>query len=971
VIHDVAIASLFGLSLSGGIASEEPEARTFVGRVVDERRFPVAGASVTVLGPKNAKRLVATTGADGGFRIELRVTEADVEPADDGLWPLFTFLATTPDRRVGSATERLLLNDEARRETPLREAIVVAPGGRLVAEVRDGEGPVPGATLELRGSHGAWTIVSALSDPDGHAVLDPAPIGDFALFVKKAGRGRATVAAKVEALKTFEARVELRKLRTLAVDVVDAESGEPIPGASVSVVRVKDSSDPRGRASLQRYEDFVAEPRRSDARGHFELRDLEAESVLWLTPRAPHYVEIAADPSIPPGLGGRTSSRIDRPWQQVSADAGSIRIEMARPRIQTLRWKIVPGSAPTPPDGTALNLEWVDNSGPHRRQAPDAWRAVVRDGTIEIDCEMQASHGVQDCFSKASATGWAVSPDGSIAELAPPRGSGDGTASFAPSATLTVKLRAPDGTPPANELVSVLLESFDHGNATPMGKWRWTDGSGGVSIAALRAGRWTVVAGGNERVVELAGLDKSVDFEVPPTAEVVVAFTVDGERRLPARFWLSIDGEDLSRRREDPERGEIHLFVMRPSPGRELQINFGSPDWEAIRRSIVQPPGPDPLVVPLPLRKRGSCDAIARVRGFGRFNTFILLERQDEASGRFLRPKPDVFFQPESRENPHEQRLNGLQPGTWRLAYPELGLCGAPGLVVDGGPPAELELDLSGLTQIGVAWKVPAAENGAFLELETVGPRYPFEHRRANEEEEEWPLGRGERGTDRFVVDPKQPPRLIVRHPYLVGSTWNDAIDLRNPRTTITLHVEPGPLFCFTPAFERDAPFVYGAFVTLAGNGDASESPEVRKALRRGEGFAMAPPAAGRYRVLIDPVVAAPVELDDLAFDGGPRDLGPIRFPPGTTLHVHARATAPFAPPRLAARATRLDGLAYQRASSTRRSLEAPCDPEIGALGPGRFRVTLEIVGRAGGRTWTEEVEVDGVHDAELEVVTD
>jgi hypothetical protein len=913
----------------------------------------------------------ATTGADGSFRIELPAKEADEEPEDDGLYPLFSFLVTTPDRKVGSATERLPLKDEGRRETPLREAIVVAPGGRLVAEVRDGEGPVPGATLELRGSRDLWTIASALIDPDGHAILDPAPIGDFDLFVKQSGRGRATVGAKVEPEKKFEAHVKLRKLRTLAVDVVDRESGEPIAGASLSVMRLKESSDSRGRASLQWYEDFVAEPRRSDAHGHLELRDLEEESVLCLTPRAPHYVEIVPDRSVPPGLGGRNSSPIDLPWKQVSADAGSIRIEMARPRIQTLRWKIVPGSAPTPPDGTALNLEWVDTSAPRRRLASDARRAVVRDGTIGVDLEIQPSYGLQNCLSQDSPTGWAVSPDGSIAVLALPRGSDNGIASFAPTATLTVKVRTSDGTPYIDELVSVGLESFDGGIASPRATRLWTDGSGVVSFPPLVAGRWDVAAGAAWRVVELSGRDRSVDLDLPPTTEVVLAITLDGERRLPARWWLWTEGERESKRREDPERGEIHVVVARPSPGHELQLRYSSIDSESIERRFVLPPGPDPLVVPIPLRKRGSCDAIARVRGFGRLEAFILLERLDEASGRFVRSTPDVFFQPDSRGYPPEQHLKGLQPGTWRLAFPEMALHGAPGLVVDGGPPAELELDLSRLTPVSILWKFPAGENGDFLGLETPGPRYPPNHRRY--EEEEWPLAKEEPERERLCVDRTAPPTLIVRHPYLVGTKWNDAIDLRNPRTTMTLHVEPGPLLSFTPEFERDVPFAYGAFVTLADRDDATKAPETRKALLRGDTFAMAPPAAGRYRVLIDPVTAAPVELEEVALDGGPRDLGPICFAPGTTLHVHARATAPFAPPRLIARATRIDGLAYERASSMRWSARHPCDSEIGALGRGRFHITLERVDRSSvqTRTWTTEVEVDGVHDAKVEVVTD
>lgn len=967
-IRVVPICSLVCLAMAGGLASAAPQAAKLAGRVVDERRFPVAGASVTIHGVPGAEPIVRTTGADGSFSVEVPAGDGDGDlPAEDDVARLLTFFVTTSDRRVGDATERLPRSDEEWSYPPLREPIVVAPCGRLVVDVRDGEGPSPGTSLELRYPHGGRAVTSALTDADGHAVIDPAPVGEFALFAKRAGRGRATVEAKIASGEEKPLRVELRPLRTLAVEFVDADSSEPIPGAIVEVRRTADGPNPDACQQINRREDFVAVPQRSDERGRLELRDLEAESMLTLDPSAPHHAELVADPFGRPHRGEQGPSRAGLPWRRVSADAGSVRIEMKRLKPKTVRWRIIPGSAQVPPDGTSLEVRWHDDVRLHYRREDPPTRAVIRDGAVEIEEEARGPERPPVDF----LTGWAEAPDGSIAELARPRGPGGGTACFAPGAALVVKLRAADGTPERDEPVSIWLEAFDESRASPRQESKRTDRDGVARFKSLRAGRFIVVAGGIERVVRLGGGETAIELDrkAADVAEVVLAFTIDGERRLPARWSLWTDGEDVTRRREDPARGELHIFVTRPAPGCEIQVSFAGLEWEQILRPLALPPGPGPLVVPFPVLRRGRGEAIARVRGAADLRAFVVLERQDQESGRFERLKPDVVFNAPWNQDPREEHRTDLRPGNWRLAVPEMDRHGEPARVVEGGAPAELELDLASVAQVGVVWKVPAGEDGSFLDLEAVEPKGPASA--WNGGEPEWPLAPVGRARCDLRFDRTEPPPLVIRHPYLVGSKGNDAIDLRNPRSTITLHVEPGPLLTFTPAFERDVPFVHGAFVTLTERGGEVKAPDRRRALRRGDQFAMAPPAAGRYRVLIDPVAAAPVEFDDVTFDGGPRDLGPIRFAPGSTLHVHARATAPFAPPRLTARAVRIDGLPYERLSSIEQSARAPNDPELAALGPGRFRITLECVNRFDARTFTTEAEVDGIHDAEVEIVAE
>jgi hypothetical protein len=789
--------------------------------------------------------------------------------------------------------------------------------------------------------------------------------------VKKRGRGRAIVAAKVESGATTDARVELRPLRTLAVEVVDAESGGPVAGASVAVTRLASGPNPGAFPDLNRHELFTAEPRTTDARGRLELRDLEAESMLQLVASAPHCAEWSG------GLRHRGED-IDpfkpSPWQGVSADAGSIRIEMVRLVPRTLHWRIVPGPVAAPPDGTGLTIRYFDEYAHRGRPDTRSDKGVVRGGMVEVGGEMPP--GSSTAWN--GEAGWAVAPDGTIADLSPARNEadGNGTASFSRGASLDVTVLDPAGRPRPDEVVSVSLELPDDGRSPPPNDWSLTDQNGVARFTSLRAGRWIVAADGAARAVALTGEPTAVVLKARPLAEIVVEFTVDGVRRLPAELPLWVDGEQVARRREDPGRGDLHLFVTPMKSDREAKLRFTSEKWGSAVRPLPPLEEGKAVVVPFALESSG-CDAIVHLTGLHpsrpslqpSFQRTVVLERLDEASGRFddFEMRFTLFVQP--FQDTLEQRFIALRPGTWRVAFRETGTFGEPFRVVAGGPTATFDFDVSSTGAVSVDWKIPDGENAEFLELERPGP-HPSD-RWWSSWESEWPLTPSQQYFQPFIFDRNHLPPLRVHHPYLVPSKWNDSIDLTKPRSTITLHMELGPLVAFTPEFPVDLPFLHGAFVTLAGGRDPAKPPELRRALRRGDAFVMAPPAAGERRVLIDPVVAAPVELDAVAFDGGALDLGPIRFTQGSTLHVHARASAPFVAPRVIAHATRIDGIAYDRASSLLQSVSEPTEPEIHALGPGLFRVTLGGEPGVDNSEWSAEVRVDGVHDAEVEVVTD
>jgi hypothetical protein len=277
--------------------------------------------------------------------------------------------------------------------------------------------------------------------------------------------------------------------------------------------------------------------------------------------------------------------------------------------------------------------------------------------------------------------------------------------------------------------------------------------------------------------------------------------------------------------------------------------------------------------------------------------------------------------------------------------------------------------DERSFARVEVVWKVPDGENTDFLSLDLPGssedlPWY-------------WPTWDG---TWPLVESPPlrelrfdrdNPPPLRVRHPYLVGTRVNDSIRLDLPREAITLHVAAGPVVSIATELPRDVRPTRGAFVTLAVGGNAAVSTATSaplRALLRDSALVFAPPSAGTRSVLIDPVVVAPAELQGVVFSGGAQDLGRVSFRRGSALRVHARVRPPFVPPVVQARAIRLDGIRYERASPSEPEAILPGEAIVRALGPGRFAVSFFD---GVDRWWSREVTLDGEHDADLTIDVD
>lgn len=969
------------LAVAGFAAPRAPADGTdpaipMVGRVLDERRLPVAGATVALRRSGSPEVVVAKTGSDGQFEIVAPLTPFELGPLRS------TLFVTTDDRRVGFA---LAWAGEGRRAggqiLAQLEPILLEPCGRLQVAVRDSDGPVDGATVELRLPHGSSALATAASDANGRATIDPAPVGEFVLYVFKAGRGRAEVEAKIASGATLESVVELRKLRTLAVRIVDAADGAPIPGASLTLSRNAKGSNPGPFPNLHRDEPVVAASPVTDADGRIELRDLEAGEEIEIHVQADHFDEEVAMgiPIARPSRDGRKPAKNPYESSFVSADDGSVELELVRRVARTLRYRVDRGSGPIPVVGTRFDVELLGEPrgciGPGGPMPTKG--GVLRDDVLEVDVETRPWMGARpDGPEPACFGGWAFAEGGAVVALIASQ-TGEGKARFFSGAALTVTLLGPDGAPLADRRVYASLEGSSE-NQSQFARWLWTDANGAARFDRLCAGRWYLQAEGTQRIVELKEGGVAVPLTAPRPQEIVLQFTVDGERRLPTHLNCWTDDEQTQERREDPVKGDVHVFVLPALYERERRVGVYDPKWGRLEFPL-PPPTADgtPTLLPVAVRKQERGSLVAQIRG-GDESMRFAAERLDPVRGEFVADPPHANVQRPRGERNCTLTLTDLDPGTWRLTVPATPFRSEPVRVVGGGPAPSLEFDLTNAASVGVIWAVPDGESRDFLE---VGPMSAARSWRTwRDWESEWPLPRsdeehgGYETTHQLSFDRRTPPKLDARHPYLVPSKWNDAIDLTKPRTAITLHMEFGPLLTMTPEFPDGVARTGGAFVTLAdpkAPGAAGDAADVRRALRRDDTFAMAPPAAGERRVLIDPIVAAPVELASVVFDGGPRDLGSIRFARGSTLRVHARVTAPFAAPSVSARATRIDGLAYERASSTRERLSAPCDPVIRGLGAGLFRVEVESGAGIHRSPWTAEVRLDGEHDAEVTIVTE
>lgn len=990
------------------------------GVVVDSRRLPVVGVPVTLRQRiEDGTQLETRAQSKEGGVFELLAIDTDAIDAMHSEGRELRAMATAGPLAMRSS---LLLAQAASGEValgalpysdewqpPQRPRVLSAPmvlqaAARPLVRVEAGGAPIAGATVIFRTTWGRLEVVRGMTGANGGAVMPPMPVlerldgfewlaihPEQGAAIVSAARGPAAgVSADAdEASSDGARRLELRPFRRLQLEVVDVDRGRPVGGASVHLSQVVARQDGRGEEMIPLLTRLDRSCTGED--GRIELIGLPSDLVLAAGASAPrHATRWLREPNSTCGTFDpwATSDRV------VASDVVFAQVELKRLAPRVVRHPLratKDGSVAAPADGSRLRIG-RHPAQPHRRhyespQCPTP-EVMVRDGAVEFVCLLDpAVHRLPALWELIDPEALLWFPDGRAARLPAEQGA---EIEFDATSSLEVVARSAKGQPLALAAVELHRETAARSQGRDEERLlAWTNADGIVRFDALLPDLVAVHVAGCERLVELPHSIGRVTLSEPESVELCLDFTVDGERRLPANCSVGFAGASLRQLGAavaEPQLGRMRFWFTRPDPaaiarhGCDGEARVWLDDGRSFVYRLPQLPSAASATVAITVPPTDRGAAIVHVVGSKDASGSVILrahESDPKNSGRHLRI--GSLAEPTSDGGRLTARFDDLEPGTWRATSSE-GLSSAPFEVVAGAPPVEITFDHSRLSKLPVEWRAPKGESVAFAELlvEPDGFRVdPWWFH-----EQGWPYQPGLPTTTRFVFDSASPPALRIRHPYLVTSAWNRAIDLANPRSKLTLHLEVGPLFEWTPRFAAGTRPMEGAVVRRAPAGAeraALLAAPRERALRRGDRVAMAPPAAGEWRVLIDPLVAAPVEFERLSLDGGPRDLGEITFPRGSTLRVRATVPAGFALPHLAASAERIDGLPYERSVlpllPERRAHDPAAEPApppvpgecaIRGLGKGRFRVFCSASGMEWRAAAPIEIELDGASDAEV-----
>ena len=243
------------------------EAELATGRVVRERIVvPVAESLRDAEAPKAArnepgKPLVHDLGdlwVDPGLVVEFLVSDGAGQPlegamvvvsqgdpesgieelaATTGAYGVARLSGLRPDRTTRTTCRADGFEPRRQRYDvpPSWVECVLRPHARLSGTVRDqDEQPVGGATITLR--HASEGFLRAFSDRRGAYLFEQLPSGEYAQVVTAPGHGADRRAFELAPGERREAEVVLPAGRGLELEVVDAETAEPVPGAVVRVV---------------------------------------------------------------------------------------------------------------------------------------------------------------------------------------------------------------------------------------------------------------------------------------------------------------------------------------------------------------------------------------------------------------------------------------------------------------------------------------------------------------------------------------------------------------------------------------------------------------------------------------------------------------------------------------------------------------------------------------------------------------
>jgi hypothetical protein len=889
------------------------------GRVVDEHRYPVAGARVELCVP-GVEAPAGTSGADGRFALEFAIAKlpgegCSVRARDASGRAGFTYLW------VGPAKEGELVEVDA-------GAVVLLEACTLRVRVRDGNAPSPGAEIRLALGHDRVFAGIARANAAGEALLDALPRGVVhidATSGETTGHARAFVPEETETL------IDLAPCLAVQVLVVDKESGAGIGGAELQV----DSSYPvpmplpgeESPAGLGNQEYWSLRPlpelaRTTDSEGHATIEGLAPGQKYDLHVQAHGYCSNDDPVRIPPRDGS----------------AGPVRVELVH-ATRIVSWPVVAGEVGVPPDGSVIELRHAPGSYA-RGDAPEPPPPGHMKGASLVGENIIGSSFL------------AEAPDGAVANIWVDDGSEIGNeTSFRRPRTIEVLVHEASGKAAARAVAI----ARDQGN-NDLCEGVAADGEGRAVLAGLYGKLADVYVGvAGEYPHQLAGSvdltkgDGRVEATLATMAAVRLRVLLDGRPGLPAKF--QVWGARLVE--EFPDLGELSIALSVAHPGETMRFGVRAPGFLTASTELVPPT--DGSVAQAQVELVRGAVLLARVELSDTERASILPQRFDEESKKFEAERKFGFQRMSQPNGPDSSFVySGLTPGRWRVVDERSGAASTEAELFPGGGEARVELDLRSVTWVSGRVEVPDPAELARVVVLVGGVDAAPSGR-------SWLPGlappegasAGD-GSFRVRVPGDRTVTLVPWHPWLVPAADAGTCDVREGRDGVVLRLVEGDEVRLPVSHLAASPLVSSLRIGRY-SGDAIGEPlEWRNAPVVDGGARFAVPH-GTWTLWIDAGEGfAPLELHNVSVDGV-TVLEPAVFERGSAVRVRVPVVPDQAAPRIFVSAMKVGAPAYFR------SLNSDGENEVvlAGLGPGRFQLSLSTVMPFQAPT-RREIELDG-----------
>ena len=630
---------------------------------------------------------------------------------------------------------------------------------------------------------------------------------------------------------------------------------------------------------------------------------------------------------------------------------------------RTVRWPVVAGECPVPPDGTAIPLRARPGANAAEKDPP-AGRMVGGELVVE---------GLpEENWWGAEALG----PEGSMAFLFVPTGEGTGReASFFKGRRIEVILKEEDGTAVAGAWV----EARESGN-NRMGPAASTDQDGRAWLLSLPPLRASVLMAASAEpmspslplgTVDLTVGDGRLEAVLKPTVGLDVRITVDGKPELPEGLTLMVQGAMVVSRTNDAAASMVRMKIRSASRDPLVRVYAGGPGLLAANAASERGEGGGGLVVDLAMqRSAGTLVAHITPPKDGRFQW--QLRRLDGEGGP--RPTHGSNFRNADGSGafgpPENMRLEGLAPGRYRILT-DSGIASEEVELVRGRTPPEVHLDLSQVVAATGRIEAPDATDfravHVVVEGEGLGPQThgglflaggglfsgtgPGLPARSD-------------GTFHVRIPGDRPVRLRPWHPSLVPDPAGGVVDVEGAAEGVVLRLVEGPHALFTLDPVRKEEYRSRTEVRLFRGEPAGEPVSVHQAEEVGGRFRIGGFPPDVYTLWIDAPGSAPKFLRGVRFLGGENDLGVIPMEEGASVRVHLTLAEGAAPPNLFVNAMALDGPRHFRGLNYLGKGEVV----LPGLGKGRYRVSGAPGGDPGTVLLLRTVESSGSGEIPLEL---